>query len=219
MRGKLRRFAENENRNNVLQPGKDIYEEIRGHWQEQYFKNTNDIVVELACGRGEYTIGLARLFINKNFIGVDIKGDRMWKGSSLAIQENLDHVAFLRTEILLLEKLFANGEISEIWITFPDPRPKDRDEKRRLTSPRYLEIYKRLLKPGGTIRLKTDNTGLYDYTLEVLQNRDDITNLHFTNDLYYSELKPECFDIRTRYEQKFKDQGHDIKYLRFEFVQ
>lgn len=218
MRGKLRRFAENENNRNVLQPGKAIYEKIRGYWQEQYFKNTNDIVVELACGRGEYTIGLARLFNNKNFIGVDIKGDRMWKGSSLAIQENLDHVAFLRTEILLLEKLFAQGEISEIWITFPDPRPKDRDEKRRLTSPRYLEIYKRLLKSGGTIRLKTDNTGLYDYTLEMLKSREDIVNLHFTNDLYYSELKPECFNIRTRYEQKFNDQGHDIKYLRFEFV-
>jgi tRNA (guanine-N7-)-methyltransferase len=217
MRGKLRRFSENESRYNVLQPGKDIYEAIKGKWNSEYFKNENDIIIELACGRGEYTIGMARMFADKNFIGVDIKGDRIWKGSGFGIEEKLGHVAFLRTEIILLEKFFADHEISDIWITFPDPRPRDRDEKRRLTSPRFLDIYKRLLKPGGIVRLKTDNTGLYEYTLEILQERDDITNLHFTNDLYYSDLKPECYDIRTRYEQKFNDQGHDIKYLRFEF--
>lgn len=218
MRGKLRCFVENETRDNVIQPGKDIYEKIKGKWHSDYFKNQNSIALELACGRGEYTIGMARMFKDRNFIGVDIKGDRIWKGSGFAIEEGHDHVAFLRTEILLLEKFFEPEEVSEIWITFPDPRPRDRDEKRRLTSPRYLDIYKRLIKPDGTIRLKTDNTELFEFTLETLKERKDIDQLKYTFDLYHSELKPECHDIRTRYEQKYNSQGHDIKYLRFKFA-
>lgn len=217
MRGKLKRFAENETRNNVLQPGKDIYEKIKGNWLKKYFENGNPIVVELACGRGEYTIGMARMFADRNFIGVDIKGDRIWKGSGIAIEEGLNHVAFLRTEILLLDKFFETDEIDELWITFPDPRPRDRDEKRRLTSTRFLNNYKRLVKPGGTIRFKTDNTDLFNFTLETLQSREDIADLRYTHDLYYSDLRPECYDIRTRYEQKFSAEGHDIKYLRFSF--
>ncbi len=213
----MARFAENEERRNILQPGKAIYENIRGNWKTDYFKNDNPIVVELACGRGEYTVGMAKLFDNKNFIGVDIKGDRLWKGSNAALEHGLEHVAFLRTQILLIEKFFEEGEIDEIWITFPDPRPRDRDERRRLTFKRFLEIYKRILKPGGTIRLKTDNTGLYEYSVETISERPDVENLHHTNDLYHSELRPECLDIRTKFEEKFSAQGHDIKYLRFNF--
>ena len=219
MRGKLKRFEEIKTNVNVFDPENEDYEKIKGRWHKHYFKNDDDIILELACGRGEYTIGMARLFPNNNFIGVDIKGDRIWQGSNLALEEELPHVAFLRTDILLLEKFFEPNEVTDIWIIFPDPRPKDRDIKKRLTNPRFLNIYKQLIKPSGTIRLKTDNTELFDYTLEVLRERDDIVNLHYTHDLYNSHLKPECYDIRTIFEQKFNEKGHDIKYLRFEFMQ
>ncbi|MTI27743.1 tRNA (guanosine(46)-N7)-methyltransferase TrmB [Fulvivirga kasyanovii] len=216
-RQKMARFAENVKRDNVIEPGKEIIENIKGNWHETYFKNNNDITIELACGRGEYTIGLARLFPDKNFIGVDLKGDRIWKGSGIALEEGLPNVAFLRVHILELLNYFEPGELSDIWITFPDPRPKDRDEKRRITHPRFLELYKALIKPGGNVFFKTDNTGLFEYTLEMLKERNDIEDLVYTFDLYHSELKPECYDIRTRYEQKFNELGHDIKYMRFKF--
>lgn len=216
-RQKMARFADNAKRDNVIEPGKEIIEKIKGNWHRGYFRNENDITVELACGRGEYTIGLARLFPDRNFIGVDLKGDRVWKGSGIAIEEGLSNVAFLRVHILELQNYFEPGEISDIWITFPDPRPKDRDEKRRITNGRYIDLYKSLLRKDGTVYFKTDNTGLFEYTLEVLKSRDDIQDLVCTFDLYHSELKPECYDIRTRYEQKFNEQGHDIKYLRFKF--
>lgn len=218
MKRKLERFKKIEEQSNVIEPTKEIYHYVRGKWNKDLFKNENPITVELACGRGEYTVGLARLFPEKNYIGVDIKGERIWKGSTQASEESLDNVAFLRTMILLIENFFEEKEISEIWITFPDPRPRKRDIKRRLTSPRFLAIYKRLLKPGGVIRLKTDNTMLYEYSLEELKSRNDITDLHYTDDLYNSGLRPECFDIRTRYEQQFASKGEKIKYLRFRFA-
>ena len=217
MKRKLERFKIIAERENVIQPGKDIYTQIKGNWNELYFKNPNPIAVELACGRGEYTIGLAQLFPGRNFIGIDIKGDRIWKGSTRACEEQLNNVGFLRTHILMIENFFDPGEIDEIWLTFPDPRPRKKDVKRRLTSERYLEIYKSLLTPKGTIRLKTDNTGLFEYSVSELQNRKDITDLEFTRDLYASELRPECFDIKTRYEEMFASQGEAIKYLRFRF--
>jgi tRNA (guanine-N7-)-methyltransferase len=182
-----------------------------------YFKNSNSITVELACGRGEYTIGLAKLFPERNFIGVDIKGDRIWKGSTLAVENKLCNVGFLRAPILMTENFFDPGEIDEIWLTFPDPRPRKKDIKRRLTSPRYLEIYKSVLRPGGIVRLKTDNTGLFEYSLEEIRGREDATGLEVTHDLYDSDLRPECFDIKTRYEEMFAGQGEKIKYLRFGF--
>src|SRR5690606_35074904 len=125
---------------------------------------------------------------------------------------NLQNAAFLRTQILTLENFFDHGEVNEIWLTFPDPRPRKRDVKRRLTSPRFMEIYKSILQPGGFVRLKTDNTGLYEYTLEQLQTRTDISDLAHTADVYKSELKNECFDIKTRYEQEFTEKGEKIKY-------
>ncbi|BDD04083.1 tRNA (guanosine(46)-N7)-methyltransferase TrmB [Aureibacter tunicatorum] len=218
MRNKLGRFADNEQRYNIVQQGKEFFEAAKGKWNSEHFKNENDIVLELACGNGEYTVGLAEKMPEKNFIGVDIKGSRMWVGSSQAIDAGMDNVAFLRTQILMLEKFFGESEISEIWITFPDPRPRDRDEKRRLTHTRFLEMYKKILKPGGWIKFKTDNTGLFDYTLELLQQRDDIKSHVFTKDLYEDEeLMKDHYGIKTRFEAKFYALGEKIKYMKFQF--
>jgi tRNA (guanine-N7-)-methyltransferase len=215
---KQERFRIIEESHNVIEPTKALYESIKGKWRNEYFKNENPITLELACGRGEYTIGLARLFPDQNIIGVDIKGERIWKGSTMALQDGLNNAAFLRTHILLIENFFEAGEVNEIWITFPDPRPRKRDIKRRLTNPRYLDLYKRLLKAGGYVRLKTDNTALFNYTLDELSLRSDISDLVSTGDVYESELEKECFGIKTRYEQEFSEKGEKIKYLRFRFV-
>lgn len=216
-RNKLARFKQNEENNNVIQEGKPFFEEIKGNWKSTQFKNENPIVVELACGRGEFTVGLARENSSQNFIGVDIKGSRIWKGSTIAISEGLDNVAFLRTQIEQLDKFFGASEIHELWITFPDPRPREGDEKKRLTSPRFLEMYKPLLDVGGIVHLKTDNTGLFEYTLELLQGRDDVEGLEWTSDFYSSGYQLEHFGIKTRYEKMFSDNGEKIKYLRFRF--
>ena len=217
MKRKLERFKIIEERDNVIERSKDIYETIKGNWGKQVFHNDHPITLELACGRGEYSVNLAKTFPERNFIGVDIKGERIWKGSTLAVEQNLTNVAFLRTPILLIENFFTSGEVDEIWITFPDPRPRKRDIKRRLTSPRYLDAYKRLVKPGSYIRLKTDNTGLFEYSLETVQERNDVYDLRWTQDLYEDPLRPECFDIKTRYEEQFSALGEKIKYLRFQF--
>ncbi len=217
MKRKLERFKVIEERENVIERSKEIYQEIKGKWRSSYFHNDHPITLELACGRGEYSVNLAGAFPDRNFIGVDIKGERIWKGSTLAVEQGLKNVAFLRTPILLIENFFEPAEVDEIWITFPDPRPRKRDIKRRLTSARYLELYKRLARPGSCIRLKTDNTGLFQFTLDMLQQRSDVIGLKYTDDLYLSELRPECFDIKTRYEERFSALGEKIKYLRFHF--
>jgi len=217
MKRKTERFRIVEERSNVIEPTKEIYNSIKGKWHASHFGNDKPITLELACGRGEYTVGLARIFPERNYIGVDIKGERIWKGSSIAVEQNLMNVAFLRTPILNIEFFFANEEVDEIWITFPDPRPKKRDIKRRLTNLRYLEMYRKLIKPGGYVRFKTDNTDLFNYSLEEIQSRSDIEDLKFTHDLYDSDLRPECFDIKTKYEMMFASQGEKIKYLRFKF--
>lgn len=217
MKRKLERFRIIEERSNVIERSKDIYEEIKGKWRSEYFKNDNPITLELACGRGEYTVGLAQRFPERNYIGVDIKGERIWKGSTIATEQNLTNVAFLRTPILFIENFFEEGEIDEIWTTFPDPRPRKRDIKRRLTSPRFMEMYKRLMKAGSYFRLKTDNTGFFEYTLEEAMNRNDISDFAYTRNLYESEYRAECFDIKTKYEEQFASKGELIKYLRFKF--
>jgi tRNA (guanine-N7-)-methyltransferase len=217
MKRKKERFKIVEERANVIERTKEIFTRIKGNWRKEHFKNDNPITVELACGRGEYTVGLAALFPERNFIGIDIKGERIWKGSTIAVEQNLTNVAFLRTPILNIESFFNEGEIDEVWITFPDPRPRKRDIKRRLTSMRFLEMYKKLVKPGGYIRLKTDNTGLFEYSLEEIQPRTDIHDFQFTRDVYASDLRPECFDIKTKYEEVFAEKGEKIKYLRFKF--
>lgn len=217
-RRKLQRFKENEANRNVVQPGKEIYEIINGKWNSLQFENHNPIIVELACGRGEFTVGLARNYPDKNFIGVDIKGSRIWKGSTIAISEGLENVAFLRTQIQLLEKYFSTDEISELWITFPDPFPREGDEKRRLTSPRFLDMYKPLLKKDGIVHFKTDNTGLFDYTLDLVKRREDCEIMLHTHDFYVSQWKDEHHGIKTKYETIFSEKGEKIKYLKFKFA-
>ncbi len=218
MKSKLNRYEVIASRDNVIESGKEIYEQVKGHWKELYFKNNNPLTVELACGRGEYSVGLARKFTDQNFIGVDVKGDRLWKGSTWAQEEGLKNVAFLRTHILNIESFFEPNEVDEIWLTFPDPRPRKRDIKRRLTSPRFLGLFKNILKADGWFRFKTDNTALFDYTVEELSLRTDILDLKLTQDLYQSDLQAECFDIKTRYEEMFAAEGEKIKYLRFKFL-
>jgi tRNA (guanine-N7-)-methyltransferase len=217
VKSKLKRFEIIAGRENVIEPGKEIFKTIKGNWNSQYFKVDRPITLELACGRGEYTVGMARLFANRNFIGVDKKGDRLWKGSTWAVEDQLTNVAFLRTEILFIESFFEAGEVDEIWLTFPDPRPRIRDIKRRLSSSRYIDMYKKLLKPNGYFRFKTDNTDLFDFTLEELRYRNDLVDFEYTHDLYESSLQPECYDIKTKYEAMFTAKGEKIKYLRFKF--
>ena len=217
-RKKLVRFAQNEANPNVIQAGKPLFESIKGNWHEVQFQNANPIVVELACGRGEFTVGLGREYPHQNFIGVDIKGSRIWKGSSTATAEGLNNVSFLRTQIQNLDQFFAEGEIAELWITFPDPFPRDGDEKRRLTSPKFLDMYKPLIQKQGLVHFKTDNTGLFDYTLELVQSREDIQVIEFTHDFYQSEMKDDHHGIKTRYEKIFSEKGEKIKYLKFRFI-
>lgn len=219
MKSKLKRFEIIGARDNVIEPGKEIFHTIRGEWNKRYFKNDHPITLELACGRGEYSVGLARHSPERNFIGIDKKGDRLWKGSTWAVEEGLHNVAFLRTQILYLESFFEPEEVDEIWLTFPDPRPRKRDIKRRLTNGRFLDMYKALLKPGGYFRFKTDNTDLFNYTLEELSYRNDLEDYQYTHDLYESSLRAECFDIKTKYEEMFTLKGERIKYLRFRFKQ
>jgi tRNA (guanine-N7-)-methyltransferase len=217
-RQKLKRFETNSQRENVVEPGKDIFLKIKGQWRA-YFKNENPLVLEVGCGRGEYTTGLAALFPQKNFVGIDIKGSRIWKGSTIAFENNYTNAAFLRTKIQNIEDFFEKGEVNEIWITFPDPRPKDKDERRRLTNPRFLQIYKNLMGSGGIVNFKTDNKSLFEYTLELLQNHEiPICDLVYTKDLYNSELQEDHFGIQTTYERKFLPVVKTINYLKFRFA-
>lgn len=215
-RKKLIRFAQNQQSWNVIEAGKPFYESCKGKWNSDFFKNSNPIVLELGCGRGEYTVGMAKIFPNKNFIGVDIKGARLWKGSQEALQAGLQNVGFLRTYIQNLENFFAPQEVAEIWLIHPDPRPKEADARRRLTHPRFLQMYRNLLKQEGWVHLKTDSTTLFEYTLEVLKEQK-IKNLHYTYDLYASTYAAEHFGIKTKYEILFEQEGEKIKYLKFQF--
>lgn len=215
-KNKLTKFSENIASKNVIEPGKPIYETIQGSWKD-FFGNNNQIAVELACGWGEYTISLAEKFPNKNFIGVDIKGDRIWKGSQYALKNGLDNVAFLRTHIIEILNLFDESELDEIWLTFPDPRPKDRDEKHRLSNKAFLEKYRTILKPEGWFRFKTDNTELFEYTLQVLADFK-VKDHEFTFDLYNSPLLEEHHGIKTKYERIWTEKGEKIKYMKFRFA-
>jgi tRNA (guanine-N7-)-methyltransferase len=218
MKSKLKRFEIIAGRQNVIEPGKELFNTIKGKWSDVFFKNQHPITIELACGRGEYSVNLARQFPDRNYIGVDKKGDRLWKGSTWAVEDNLQNVAFLRTGILFIESFFEVGEVNEVWLTFPDPLPRKRDAKRRLSSTRYLDMYKKILAQDGYFRFKTDNTDLFNFTLEELGYRNDLVDFEYTHDLYQSALRPECFDIKTKYEEMFSAQGEVIKYLRFRFA-
>lgn len=213
VRNKLQRFEENKQRRNVIEEGKPILEQIKGNWHELFFHNTNPITLELACGKGEYTVGLARHYPERNFIGVDIKGARLYFGSRSAEEEGLQNVAFLRIKISSLDDYFAPKEVDQIWITFPDPRPRDRDERRRLTHPRFLQMYKSILKDGGMFHLKTDDQPFFDYTREMLKELRT-EELAWTHDLYSSPMLEEHHGLQTNYEKMFLEKGKKINYLR-----
>ncbi len=211
---KLKRFAEVDTFSNVLQL--DAGKPLKGLWAKDFFKNTNPVVLELACGKGEYAVNLATLFPEKNFIGIDYKGNRIWRGAKTALEDGIHNVGFLRIQIETILEYFELGEIDEIWITFPDPQPQESREKKRLTSPRFLEKYKTILKPGGAINLKTDNDGFYSYTREKILEQN--LNLHIkTEDLYHSEFVTDVLAIKTYYEKKYLKENKNINYLKFSF--
>jgi len=211
---KLRRFAEVATFNNVVQL--DAGKPFKGQWSKDFFKNDNPLVLELACGKGEYTVNLATMFPDKNFIGIDYKGNRIWRGAKTALEDGVTNVGFLRIQIETLLEYFGPGEVDEIWITFPDPQPQISREKKRLTSGRFLEMYKTILKPGGFVNLKTDNDGLHAYTAEKIAETG--LNLHIkTEDLYKSEYADEVLSIKTYYEKKYLKDNKNINYLKFSF--
>lgn len=219
-KGKLAKFAEMETFNNVFQYPYSVIDnvpfEMKGKWREEFFKNENPIVLELGCGKGEYAVGMARMFPNINFIGVDIKGARMWTGAKAAIEEGLPNVAFLRTNIEIIDRFFADGEVQEIWLTFSDPQMKN--ERKRLTSTYFMERYRRFLVDGGLIHLKTDSNFLFTYTKEMVkENKLEVEMC--TDDLYHAtdldEGTKSILGIRTYYESMWLERGLNIKYIKF----
>lgn len=218
-KNKLKRFEENTTFPNLIQPKfEEVFRTehpIKGKWNESFFKNNKPIVLELGCGKGEYTIGLAKQFPEKSFIGIDIKGARLWRGAKTAHENRMDNVAFVRTRIENITSFFGKDEVSEIWITFPDPQLKRINELKRLTSSVFLGLYKTFLKPQGLIHLKTDSIDLHRYTRALI----DLNGLKvhsLTDDLYASVTDDPILSIRTFYEQQFLDQGLPITYLCFE---
>lgn len=216
-KNKLKRFAENMTFDNMFQYH---FEEVKngfylkGKWGIDFFKNDRPIVLELGCGKGEYTVGLARRNPKKNFIGIDIKGARMWRGLKTANEENLKNVAFVRTRINQVGYYFDTDEVSEIWITFPDPHPREIKTRKRLTSPQFLNLYRKFLKKDGIIHLKTDNIIFFEYTLDVI--REEKLELLFASyDIYDGTMDNELTQIQTFYEKKWLEHGTKIKYLKF----
>lgn len=220
-KNKLARFAENRILPNVIQPTRDEALNnfhLKGKWRSEVFKNENPIVLELGCGKGEYTVGMAKAFPEKNFIGIDIKGARFWFGAKEAVEKNLNNAVFLRTQIELVDCFFAENEVDEIWITFPDPQIKYRRTKHRMTHPDFLERYKKILKPVGIIHLKTDSEFLHGYTLGLLQGLGyEILTAH--HDIYgapeYEPNTPHLREIKTYYEELFSSKGKTITYIKF----
>mgnify|MGYP006099298199 FL=1 len=220
-KNKLKRFIENESFSNVIQPSREELMlnqfKFKGNWNKLFFKNTNPIVVELGCGKGEYTINLAKLNPSVNYIGVDIKGARFWRGAKTANEENLDNVVFLRTQIELINCVFNIGEVSEIWLTFPDPQIKYQRRKHRLTNPTFLDLYKKIMNSKGIVHLKTDSEFLHGYTLGLLEGMS-IIPLNSNHDIYKNLNAPEeVINIKTHYENIFSEQNKNISYLSFKF--
>ena len=215
-KGKLAKFADMREYPHVFEYPYSVVDNVpfpmKGHWGETFFKNHRPIVLELGCGRGEYTVGLGRLFPEKNFIGVDIKGARMWTGATESFQAGMTNVAFLRTQIEIIDRFFAEGEISEIWLTFSDPQMKK--ATKRLTSTYFMERYRRFLTDRGLVHLKTDSNFMFTYT-KYMTEHNHLPVEVMTEDLYHSGMADEILSIRTYYEQQWLDRGLDIKYIRF----
>jgi tRNA (guanine-N7-)-methyltransferase len=215
-KNKLQKFADMSSFPHVFQYPFSMLQangfEMRGRWNELFFGNNHPNVIELGCGKGEYTVGLGRLFPEKNFIGVDIKGARIWTGAVQALQEGMKNVAFLRTQIEWIDRFFSPDEVSEIWITFPDPQMSK--VNKRMTSTRFMQLYRRILKAEGIIHLKTDSYFMYAYTSAMIKANGFPVEVD-TDDLYHSDLADEILSIRTFYEQQWLDRGLNIKYIRF----
>lgn len=189
--------------------------DMKGKWGSDHFKNNKPITLELACGRGEYSLALARKYPERNFIGVDIKGARIWQGARIAIEEGLDNVAFLRMRIEHIENFVDKDEIDEIWITFPDPFLRKSKANRRLTSPPFLDRFKKILKLGGLIHLKTDSTELFDFTKEITETYPGIDVKYINEDIYAAPLAFDELTFKTYYEKQHLEKGKKIKYIQF----
>ncbi len=217
-KNKLKRFRENETFPNVIQPERDDVLKgkfpYKGSWRKDFFKNKNPIVLELGCGKGEYTVHLAQRSPHINHIGIDIKGARFWRGAKTAIEEGYTNVCFIRMQVELIVQCFAEGEVNEIWITFPDPQIKYKRTKHRLTQPDLLKIYKTVLKSGGLIHLKTDSEFLFGYTLGVVSQMGVIEYAH--HDIYNNSDAPDiATEIQTFYENQFLEKKKAISYMNF----
>ena len=218
-KNKLKRFRENETFDNVIQPSRENLTNrefpLKGNWKKDFFRNDHPIVLELGCGKGEYSVGLAKKYPEKNFIGVDIKGARFWRGAKTALEEDLTNVGFLRAQIELIDEAFAENEVSEIWITFPDPQIKYKRTKHRLTNSEFLQKYKNILEPEGTVHLKTDSEFMHGYTLGLLHGQGhEILYAH--HDAYSNEYSPEFVTgIQTFYEKQYLEKGKPITYIHF----
>ena len=215
-KNKLQKFADMASYPHVFEYPYAVTEqvpfEMRGVWNKEFFKNNHPIVLELGCGRGEYTVGLGKMFPDKNFIAVDIKGARMWSGATDSLEEDMKNVAFLRTNIEIIDRFFAENEVSEIWLTFSDPQMKK--ATKRLTSTYFMERYRRFLKPNGIIHVKTDSNFMFTYT-KCMVEENKLPIEFITDDLYNSDLVDDILSIKTHYEQQWLDRGLSIKYLKF----
>lgn len=215
-KGKLQKFSEMNFFRNVVQPSfEEVFHKdftLKGQWNSKFFDENLPLTVELGCGRGEYSVAMAQMYSERNFIGVDIKGARIWKGAKEALENGVNNVGFIRTRIDFIESFFSKDEVSELWITFPDPQLKK--ARKRLTSAKFLNMYKDFLKPGGLIHLKTDNSDLYNYTLE-MANQNNFEVEIATDDLYKERNLDEVLSIKTYYENMWLEQGLNIHYLRF----
>lgn len=217
-KNKLKKFAENETFENLFQPSfEDVFRKdhaIKGKWHKKHFKNENPIVLELGCGKGEYAVNMARMFPDKNFIGIDIKGARLWKGAKDALTNNLKNVAFVRTKIENINSFFEHNEVSEIWVTFPDPQPRSSKAKKRLSSSRFLSYYQQVAKHNCLVHLKTDSQDLHEYT-KALVKQNNLEIEVCTNNLYNDGTEDPILSIKTFYEGMFLEEGKPITYIRF----
>ncbi len=223
-KNKLKRFKENLTFDNVIQPSReDLLHgnfKFKAKWLREFFKNDNPIVLELGCGKGEYTLGLAKKNPKKNYIGIDIKGARFWKGAKDAIDHGLKNVCFVRCQIELILEIFQENEVSEIWITFPDPQIKSKREKHRLINLQFIEIYKKILAKNGNIHLKTDSEFLHGYLLGLIKSTSFLSLIYSNHDIYKSsEVPKDAVEIKTFYELKFLKLDKPITYIQFEFIE
>ena len=222
-KNKLKRFKENLTFKNVIQPSREILVdnnfEYKGKWNDLFFKNNNQIIIELGCGKGEYSIELAKLNPEKNFIGIDIKGARFWRGAKTAIDEGLNNIAFVRSQIELIDKIFSKGEVSEIWITFPDPQIKFKREKHRHINLKFINLYKNILVPNGIINLKTDSEFLHGYMLGLIKSTKFLELIYSNHTIYNNSGAPDdVLSIQTFYELKFLKQKKPITFINFKVL-